>query len=156
MNNLLMDFAPCQQLCWRKWSLWSPPGQQEVKDRQRDRRIPSVEAAVPLQGLGGVGGFQTPELPSAQIHGAGRGARIPTKSPFPPLISRNQIIHAEQLLQGGGKVTRGEDWEARAHGQELHHSSSAGPWSSTNPHCNRRQQQHQHPFTSSLHFLAET
>lgn len=58
--------------------------------------------------------------------------------------------------KGEKKVTRDEDWEARAHGQELHHSSSAGPWSSTNPHCNGRQQRHQHPFTSSSHFLAET
>lgn len=44
MNNLLMAFAPCQQLCWRKWSWWSPPGHQEVKDRQRDHRTPFCEA----------------------------------------------------------------------------------------------------------------
>lgn len=31
----------------------------------------------PSRGLGGVG-FQTPELHSAQIHGAGRGVTIPT------------------------------------------------------------------------------
>lgn len=34
-----MAFASCQQLCWRKWYLWSPSGHQEVKDGQRNCRI---------------------------------------------------------------------------------------------------------------------
>lgn len=116
----------------------------------------SVKQQRCSRGLGGVGSLQTPGLHNSQIHEAGTGGNIPTKSPFPPLISRSWIFYAKQVLQGGKKVTRDEEREWRAHGQEVHPSSWAGPWSSTNPHCNRGQQQLQHPFTSSLHSLAHT
>lgn len=149
MNNLLMAFAPCQQLCWRKWSLWSPPGHQEVKDRQRDHRIPFCEAATSLQGAGWCGGLPNTRVthcPKSQL-----GDPIPTsnKQELDLSCTGSFITGVRRGVEMGWRL------RFRVHGQEGHHSSSAGPWSSTYPHCNRRQQI-QHPFIHLLFTLLGT
>lgn len=125
MNNLLMAFAPCQQLCWRKWSLWSPPGHQEVKDRQRDHRTPFCEATP---GLAGVGASKHHSYTVPKLLGL-------AEDPFPPLSCRNSTFHALQVLQGGGEAARDADWEWRAHGPGWHQSCSAAPGAAQGSLC---------------------
>lgn len=74
VNNLLMAFAPCQQLCWRKWSWWSPPGHREVQDRQRDHRTPFCGATA---GAGWCGGSKHQSHTVPRLVGLGG-------DPFPP------------------------------------------------------------------------